>query len=63
VRTTEDLVALLVLQDLFQAAPVLHIRCSHAWNVLLRGLHGNRPQASPHQRIPLTATSGDNVVE
>ena len=63
VATPEDFVAVLVLQDHFQAAPVVHIRCSHAWSVLLGGLDGSRPQVSPHQRIPLTATSGDNVVD
>jgi len=63
VTATEDLVSLLVQQDHFQAASVLYFRCRHAWNVILRGLHGSRPQVSPYQRIPLTATSGDNVVD
>jgi len=43
VATAEDFVALLVLQDHFQAAPVLYVWRSHAWNVPLRGLHCSGP--------------------
>src|SRR5207248_9826824 len=61
--TAEDFVPLPILQDHFEAAPVLHVRRSHALNVLSCRRHGSGHQVSLCQRVPLTATSGDDVVD
>jgi len=61
--TAENFVPLHILQDHFQAVPALHVRRSHAFNVLRRRFHVSGHQVSPRQRVPLTATSGDDVVD
>src|SRR6266480_408095 len=61
--TAEDFVPLPILQDHFEAAPVLHVRGSHALNVLSCRRHGSGHQVSLCQRVPLIATGGDDVVD
>ena len=61
--TAEDFVPLPILQDHFEAAPVLHVRRSHALNVLSCRRHGSGHQVSLCQRVPVIATGGDDVVD
>ena len=61
--TAEDFVPLPILQDHFEAGPALHVRRSHALNVLSCRRHGSGHQVSLCQRVPLIATGGDDVVD
>src|SRR5204862_4005782 len=63
VATAEDFVPPPILQDHFEAAPVIHVRRSHALNVLSCRRHGSGHQVSLCQRVPLIATGADDVVD